>query len=134
MPLPGDDELDEFADTHVHHLGPSSRGNMSFSLLDNRLPAGFVPLSGPTTVMMAPGAARMQSPKVNGNYVAAPLPAGLSYPEPLSRSLTSFELVKPPPNKARSPPGSSRSRTRVLSLESSSPAPLQRPISLFSDD
>jgi hypothetical protein len=131
LPLPGDDELNEFLDTHGHHFPPSGFGSSTF---DNQLPAGFVPLSGPTTIMMAPGAARMQSPKLNGNYVAAPLPAGLSYPEPLSRSLTSFELVKPRPNKTTSPTGSSQLRRRVLSLESSSPAPLERPISLFSDD
>lgn len=127
MPLPGDDELNEFVDANPH-LAPPSNPSAPIVLPDNQLPFGFVPLSGPTTVMMA---SRSQTPRQSDQYAAAMLPAGLSYPDSRSRPSTAFEPVRESFNAYKSP----TSRHRKMSLGSaSSPAPLQRPISLFSDD
>jgi hypothetical protein len=127
MPLPGDDELNEFVDANPH-LAPSSNHTAPIVLPDNQLPFGFVPLSGPTTVMMA---SRSQTPRMSEQYAAAMLPTGLSYPDSHSRPSTAFEPARASSNTHASP----TSRPRNMSFGSAlSPAPLQRPISLFSED
>jgi len=127
MPLPGDEELNEFLETNPDLLPPSNQ-NAPIVLPNNQLPFGFVPLTGPTTVMMS---SRSQTPRLSEQYAAAMLPTGLSYPDSYSRPSTSFE----PARESADTPGEPTSRHRLLSLGSaSSPAPLQRPISLFSDD
>lgn len=124
LPLPGDDELNQFLDDHAHLLGPGGFDN-PIVLQDNQLPIGFVPLAGPTVSMHM----RSDTPRLNDDYASAPgMGLGLSYP---SRSSTAFEVER---NSAASPTPSTRFRRRMMSLGSAaSPAPLGRPISIFSD-
>lgn len=129
MPLPGDDELNEFLEANENLQPPSGRGRPVI-LPDNQLPMGFVPLAGPT-VMMASVPSRGQTPRLSEQYPFAPLPKGLSYPEPVSRPSTSFEVERPSANNSSS---ASSSRTRRRLFSAPSPAPLQRPISIFSED
>jgi len=129
MPLPGDEELNEFLDANPNIPPPSSRNN-PIVLPDNRLPFGFVPLTGPITVMSS----RSETPRLGEQFATVMLSSGLSYPELYTRPLTSFEPAREHTNPL-SNPNTPKPRHRVQSLGSAlSPAPLQRPISLFSDD
>lgn len=128
MPLPGDDELNEFLDANPH-LPPPSIPSAPIVLPDNNLPFGFVPLSGPTTVMMA---SCSHTPRFSEQHTAGPPPTAPSYLEFHPRPSTSFEPAR---ESVNTPADQARSRVHLSSLGSaSSPAPLQRPISLFSDD
>jgi len=126
MPLPGDEVLNEFVDANPH-IEPPKNNNPPIILSNSQLPFGFVPLAGPTTVMMA---SRSQTPRLRDEYSLTAFPAGLSYSDFYTRPSTSFEMAREP---STNPPFNTI-RSRVQSLGTTlSPAPLQRPISLFSD-
>lgn len=182
LPLPGDDELNEFLDDHAHLLAPGSghppsqpqHQNLSqrqkgydFYMQNqgnvvNELPMGFVPLSGPTVTVMhmsssppkvrpsvprrsrTPGSKLGHGHSHSEGYATAPIPPGVSYPDPpafeVERS-TRARVASTAGTSTRSGTGtgtgtgtSDSRRKRLMSLGSApSPAPLARPISIFSE-
>jgi hypothetical protein len=94
-------------------------------LPSGQLPPGFIPLSV-TPLVPAPSQLRSTSTP-RPQYEMAPIPPGVIYPDPPVRPATASSL-----QKTISTPKSVRRRRDSLG-STQSPAPLDRPISLFSN-
>ncbi|KAG2140954.1 uncharacterized protein EDB93DRAFT_1161207 [Suillus bovinus] len=113
-PLPPSHE--ERSRTSERHSQDSHGAYRSTTPTQPPWPAGFVPVTGaalPEPVSQYP---RSRSRGPDEHYQMAPIPEGVTYPEPPMRVSSSHEHRRPQESE-----------------RSSSPAPLQRPISLFSD-
>ncbi|KAH7919799.1 hypothetical protein BV22DRAFT_1050814 [Leucogyrophana mollusca] len=97
-------------------------------------PAGFVPLSEPSTSSQRSQSRAAHRDRAAGErYDVSPVPPGVSYPAPPGRPRPSappedYFSHQRPSSRPSAPPEDYFSRQR-----STSPAPLQRPISLFTD-
>lgn len=113
-PLPPSHE--ERSQTSERYSQDSHGAYRSTSPTQPPWPAGFIPVSGapPEPVSQYP---RSRSRGPDEHYQMSPIPEGITYPEPPQRAPSSHGYRRPQESEP-----------------SSSPAPLQRPISLFSDE
>lgn len=113
LPPPHEDR----SQTSERHSQDSHGAYRSTAPMQPSLPAGFMPVSGapPELVSQYP---RSRSRGPDDHYQMSPIPEGITYPEPPMRAPSSHGNRRP--QESESEP-------------SSSPAPLGRPISLFSD-
>lgn len=105
------------------------------TISDANFPPGFVPLSpipgitnmnpNPIVFFHHASSHTSRSPRPT-HYAVAPVPEGVVYPDPPVRPSTAADVASP--TKSRS-----GTRRRVSSF-GASPAPLNRPLSIFSDD
>ncbi|KAG1747290.1 hypothetical protein EDD22DRAFT_273326 [Suillus occidentalis] len=112
-PLPPSHE--ERSRTSERHSQGSHGSYRSTAPTQPQWPAGFMPVSGapPEPVSQYP---RSRSRGPDEHYQMSPIPEGITYPEPPMRTPSSHEHHRPQESE-----------------RSCSPAPLGRPISLFSD-
>lgn len=115
-PLPPSHE--ERSRTSERHSQDSHDAYHSTAPTQPAWPAGFMPVSGepPEPTSQYPPRSRSRGP--DELYQMSPIPEGITYPEPPLRAPSSHGHRRPKESESE---------------RSSSPAPLQRPISLFSD-
>ncbi|EGO22044.1 hypothetical protein SERLADRAFT_441263 [Serpula lacrymans var. lacrymans S7.9] len=115
--------------SHTSHQAQPADSGSSSSPTPSYWPAGFIPLSGPPPSPPTQSEQRRPASRAasRGAYDIAPVPSGVLYPEPPSRPQTSSENRPYPSHRDA---GLTRLGYDDRSL---SPAPLQRPISIFND-